>query len=175
MLFILTEVNTFYLKYVLWVPAGHIIVLIRLQIFIFWGAVAVRELYDYCNGEAQTIGQQFWVYSACLFCECLIIYKFGKDTVTIPPSPFICKCWISGFAILVLWTIWNFQVSSGNVTPGSEEEKEAIISGDIDPKAALPRLSVSGSPGPASEADDSTCNLVEKSTPNQVNLRKRKV
>ena len=73
-----------------------------------------------------------------------------------------------------MWTIWNFQVSSGNVTPGSEEEKEAIISGDIDPKAALPRLSVSGSPGPASEADDGS-NLIEKSTPNQMNLRKRKV
>jgi len=145
-LFLVTEINTFYLKYVLWVPAGHIIVLIRLQIFILWGAVSTREIYDYMVGEASTIGQQFWTYSACLFIECLVIYKFGSEVLLTPFPDHIRQLWTYFGLVLLLWCLYKFQIRSGYAKPGSKEEEEAIKAGELDPKAHLPRVSITGSP-----------------------------
>lgn len=144
-LYLLTEINTFYLKYVLWIPAGHAIVLIRLQIFILWGAVSTREIYDWSVGEANTIGQQFWVYSSCLFCECLIIYKFGYETLKQPFPDHIRQGWTWFFGLLIVYMIYKFQIRAGHVKPGSVEEKEAIKAGELDPKATV-RLGLSESP-----------------------------
>ena len=38
-LFLITELNTFYLKFVLWVPPNHILNPIRLLFVLLWGAV----------------------------------------------------------------------------------------------------------------------------------------
>ena len=38
-LFLITELNTFYLKFVLWVPPNHILNPIRLLLILLWGAV----------------------------------------------------------------------------------------------------------------------------------------
>lgn len=137
---LLTEVNTFYLKAVLWIPAGHRIVLIRLWFLIFWGSPATREFYDYMVGHSNTIGQQFWVLVAIVFTETMIIIKFGKDIISKPFPPFIKSCWIWAFSIYLLWSLWKFQVHYHSVKPGSEEAKNAQEIGDLDPKADLPRL-----------------------------------
>lgn len=131
---LLSELNTFYLKAVLWIPAGHRIVLIRLWFLVFWGSPAIREFYDYMIGATNTIGQQFWIICAISFTETLIVLKFGKDIISKPFPPFIKSCWIWGFVLYILWSIWKFQVHYHTVKPGSDECMEAEENGDLDPK-----------------------------------------
>ena len=45
--FLLTELNTFYLKFVLWVPPDHWINLVRLFLVLLCGAVGLRETFQY--------------------------------------------------------------------------------------------------------------------------------
>jgi len=43
----MAELNTFYLKFVLWVPHNHWLNLVRLFAILFWGAVSIRETFQY--------------------------------------------------------------------------------------------------------------------------------
>ena len=43
------ELNTFYLKAMLWVPPNHSLNLYRELLYGFGGACAVKELYDYLS------------------------------------------------------------------------------------------------------------------------------
>lgn len=45
----LAELNTFYLKFVLWLPPEHSLVLLRLVFFVNVGGVAMREIYDFMD------------------------------------------------------------------------------------------------------------------------------
>lgn len=47
--FLLAELNTFYLKFVLWMPPEHYLVLLRLVFFVNVGGVAMREIYDFMD------------------------------------------------------------------------------------------------------------------------------
>ncbi len=47
--FLLAELNTFYLKFVLWMPPEHYVVLLRLVFFVNVGGVAMREIYDFMD------------------------------------------------------------------------------------------------------------------------------
>ena len=46
LLFLLTELNTFYLKFVLWVPPENPLNFARLGFILFWGAVGLRECFQ---------------------------------------------------------------------------------------------------------------------------------
>ena len=47
--FLLAELNTFYLKFVLWIPPPHFLCLGRLVFFVFMGACAMREGFQYMD------------------------------------------------------------------------------------------------------------------------------
>jgi phosphatidylserine synthase 2 len=47
--FSLTELNSFYLKYVLWIPPENRLNAIRLIFMLLWGAVAIRETFQYLD------------------------------------------------------------------------------------------------------------------------------
>jgi phosphatidylserine synthase 2 len=49
MQFLLAELNTFYLKFALLVPPEHYLNLVRLFLLLFWGAVSMREVYQYLD------------------------------------------------------------------------------------------------------------------------------
>lgn len=46
---LVAELNTFYLKYVLWLDAPHVLNLMRLILLVFSGAVALRETFQYLD------------------------------------------------------------------------------------------------------------------------------
>ena len=47
--FLLAEMNTFYLKFVLWIPPEHPLCLGRLVFFLFMGAAGMRESFQYLD------------------------------------------------------------------------------------------------------------------------------
>lgn len=46
---LVAELNSFYLKYVLWLEPPHVLNLARLMLLIFAGAVALREIFQYLD------------------------------------------------------------------------------------------------------------------------------
>ncbi|XP_076053247.1 phosphatidylserine synthase 2-like isoform X3 [Oratosquilla oratoria] len=110
-IFLLAELNTFYLKYVLWIPPGHWVNLIRLLFILPWGAVALRETFQYLDDpDCVKFGRQSWLFLAIVATELLVVLKFGWETVTIPFPSHIVTLWLGMFLLLVLWTVWNFYI-----------------------------------------------------------------
>merc|ERR1719222_1782217 len=73
--FLITELNTFYLKFVMWVPPNHLLNPIRLLFILLWGAVALRETFELLdNPECDKLGRQSWVLGAAL----LLVYTVVK-------------------------------------------------------------------------------------------------
>ncbi|XP_046390648.1 phosphatidylserine synthase 2-like isoform X2 [Ischnura elegans] len=112
--FLVAELNTFYLKFVLWVPPEHYINLIRLLLFLMCGAVGMREGYQYLDDpDCTKIGRQSWILLLTVASEFLIVAKFGWDTITIPVPKHIASFWLIGAMTLLMWTIWKFVLSHG--------------------------------------------------------------
>ncbi|XP_018010579.1 phosphatidylserine synthase 2 [Hyalella azteca] len=109
--FLLVELNTFYLKFVLWIPPGHWVNLCRLLLVLPWGAVALRETFQFLDDpDVDKIGRQSWIFLAIICTELLIVLKFGWETVTIPFPRHIVSLWLGILVLLVLWTLWNFYI-----------------------------------------------------------------
>ncbi|CAL4090845.1 unnamed protein product, partial [Meganyctiphanes norvegica] len=107
--FLLAELNTFYLKFVLWIEPGHWLNLVRLFFILPWGAVALREVFQYLDDpDCSKFGRQSWLFLSIVCTELLLIIKFGWETVTIPFPRHVVILWILFIFTLILWTIWNF-------------------------------------------------------------------
>ncbi|KAK8377432.1 hypothetical protein O3P69_013812 [Scylla paramamosain] len=111
-MFLITELNTFYLKFVLWVEPGHWVNLVRLIFILPWGAVALREVFQFLDDPDVTkFGRQSWLFLSIVCTELLIVIKFGWDTVTIPFPRHVISMWLGFLVLLVLWTVWNFYIN----------------------------------------------------------------
>ncbi|XP_076450814.1 phosphatidylserine synthase 2-like [Babylonia areolata] len=110
-IFLLAELNTFYLKFVLWIPPEHCLCLGRLVLFLFMGAAAMRETFQYLDDpNCKKFGRQSWLIAAIIITEFLIVLKFDWRTVTKPiPQP-IAFVWVVGLGSLLVWTIVKFYI-----------------------------------------------------------------
>jgi phosphatidylserine synthase 2 len=109
-LWLLQELNGFYLKTVLWIPVKHELNVLRLIIYIPCGAVAMRELYDYLTNRERnpTIGRQCWVVFAMIGVETLIALKFGWEIITTPIPTVFVYFWVILFVVVFIWAAWKF-------------------------------------------------------------------
>lgn len=106
---LVAELNTFYLKFVLWLEPPHFLNLARLLLMVLAGAVAVRETFQYLDDvECKKFGRQSWVMLAVVITEFLVIAKFDWETITKPLPLYVAYSWLIGIMLIVLWTVWNF-------------------------------------------------------------------
>uniref|UniRef100_A0A8C5KV09 Phosphatidylserine synthase n=1 Tax=Jaculus jaculus TaxID=51337 RepID=A0A8C5KV09_JACJA len=106
LVFLLAELNTFYLKFfVLWMPPEHYLVLLRLVFF-----VAMREIYDFMDElkPHRKLGQQAWLVAAITVTELLIVVKYDPHTLTLSLPFYISQCWTLGSVLVLTWTVWHF-------------------------------------------------------------------
>eukprot|EP00126_Sphaerothecum_destruens_P008570 Sdes_comp20265_c0_seq1m13752 len=109
--FLIAELNAFYLKFVLWVPAEHKLNVYRLVFYVFSGSIALRELYEYiCEPKCKRLGAQTWILICCISIEVMIVCKFGKGSFPNPIPRHVITFWIGFFTLLVLWILWNFSI-----------------------------------------------------------------
>ncbi|XP_046500149.1 phosphatidylserine synthase 2 isoform X2 [Equus quagga] len=110
LVFLLAELNTFYLKFVLWLPPEHYLVLLRLVFFVNVGGVAMREIYDFMDDPKlhKKLGQQAWLVAAITATELLIVVKYDPHTLTLSLPFYIAQCWVLGSVLLLTWTAWRF-------------------------------------------------------------------
>jgi len=121
--FLITELNTFYLKFVLWVPPNHILNPIRLLFILLWGAVALRETFQLLDDpECEKLGRQAWVVLAIVITELLICIKFGWATITKPLPRHIAIWWVVGATLLLGYTVVKFYLLKPNHVPKPEKE-----------------------------------------------------
>lgn len=122
-MFLLTELSTFYLKFVLWVPPEHWINGVRLGFLLLWGAVGLREAFQLLDDpDCEKIGRQSWMLLSVVVTEVLVCLKFGWETITKPlPRP-IALWWLAfGFGLLA-YTFVKFVIFKP--TKLAEPEKE---------------------------------------------------
>lgn len=110
-MFLLAELNTFYLKFVLWIPPEHYLCLGRLIFFLFIGAAGMRETFQYLDDpNCRKLGRQSWIVVTIIITEFLIVVKFDLHTVTKPlPGP-IVSVWLVGIISLAVWTTFKFYI-----------------------------------------------------------------
>ncbi|KAM7086904.1 phosphatidylserine synthase 2 isoform 3-T3 [Molossus nigricans] len=110
LVFLLAELNTFYLKFVLWLPPEHSLVLLRLVFFVNVGGVAMREIYDFMDDPKphRKLGQQAWLVAAITVTELLIVVKYDPHTLTLSLPFYIAQCWTLGSVLVLTWTVWRF-------------------------------------------------------------------
>jgi len=121
--FLITELNTFYLKYVLWVPPNHILNPIRLLFILLWGAVGLRETFQLLDDpDCEKLGRQAWVTLTIVVTELLVCLKFGWSTVTKPLPRHIALWWVLGAALLVVYTVVKFYLLKPDHLPKPEKE-----------------------------------------------------
>ncbi|XP_057635023.1 phosphatidylserine synthase 2 isoform X1 [Chionomys nivalis] len=110
LVFLLAELNTFYLKFVLWMPPEHYLVLLRLVFFVNVGGVAMREIYDFMDElkPHRKLGQQAWLVAAITVTELLIVVKYDPHTLTLSLPFYISQCWTLGSILVLTWTVWRF-------------------------------------------------------------------
>ncbi|XP_013777085.1 phosphatidylserine synthase 2-like [Limulus polyphemus] len=107
--FLVSELNTFYLKFVLWLEPPHFLNLVRLIFMALAGAVAIHETLQYLDDpNCNKLGRQSWVILAITLTEFLVIAKFDWETITKPLPTKITYVWILGIFGLLGWTIWKF-------------------------------------------------------------------
>jgi len=125
--FLLMELNTFYLKFVLWIPPPHLLNPIRLLFSLLWGAVCLRETFQLLDDPScEQLGRQSWVLVAIVVTEFLICVKFGWSTITKPLPSHVTICWVLGGALLVGYTVVRFYWFKQNVVPHPDIEKIKI-------------------------------------------------
>lgn len=125
-MFLLTELSTFYLKFVLWVPPEHWIHGVRLFFLLLWGAVGLRETFQLLDDpNCEKLGRQSWVLLSVVITEVLICAKFGWKTITIPLPKSIALWWLAFGLGLLAYTFVKFEIFKP--TKLAEPEKEQRI------------------------------------------------
>ncbi|XP_060078591.1 phosphatidylserine synthase 2-like [Ylistrum balloti] len=110
-LFLLVEINDFYIKFVLWIPPEHYLNVSRIVLVLFMAAPSAREAFQYLDDPTcKKMGRQFWLISIIAITEVLLALKFEWETVTKPIPSKITYMWLLGLVGLVLLTIWKFYI-----------------------------------------------------------------
>ncbi|XP_071809454.1 phosphatidylserine synthase 2-like [Asterias amurensis] len=108
-MYLLAELNTFYLKFILWIPPPHMLNWLRLVLYVLVGSCALRETFQYMSDpDCKQFGQQSWVTSAIVFTELLIAIKFDLPLLLKPFPRYIAIGWLLGLIAIITWTVWNF-------------------------------------------------------------------
>ena len=98
LLFQISELNTFLLKHILYVPTSHYLVSLRLALMGLIAAPSLRQYYVYVTDRTCTrLGTQAWVYFAIMVTELLFSVKFG---MRILPRP--AFLYVIGWLVLIL-------------------------------------------------------------------------
>lgn len=98
------ELNCFFLKYVLWHPPSHPLVLYRLVIMYLFSLPALREFYQWVSDpNCHKLGTMAWLTIAILCVEILVWMKFSKEMLenALPTPSYIIWGWV-GVAVTIL-------------------------------------------------------------------------
>lgn len=110
--FMMVELNTFFLKFCLWIPPRNPLVVYRL---ILWWLIAIptiREYNSYLQDRkpVKKVGAFCWLSVAICIVELLICMKFGHGLFHDPMPTWLVIFWSSaGAAFLIFLLAWSWR------------------------------------------------------------------
>ncbi|XP_034586530.1 CDP-diacylglycerol--serine O-phosphatidyltransferase 2 [Setaria viridis] len=110
--FMTVELNTFFLKFCLWIPPRNPLVVYRL---ILWWLIAIptiREYNSYLQDSkpVKKVGAFCWLSLAICIVELLICMKFGHGLFHDPMPSWLIIFWSSvGIALVIFLLAWSWR------------------------------------------------------------------
>ncbi|XP_021824283.1 CDP-diacylglycerol--serine O-phosphatidyltransferase 1 isoform X1 [Prunus avium] len=111
--FMTVELNTFFLKFCLWIPPRNPLIVYRL---ILWWLIAIptiREYNSYLQDRTpvKKVGAFCWLSVAICIIELLICIKFGHGLYPKPMPLWMVTFWMSaGVALVLFLIVWSWQL-----------------------------------------------------------------
>ncbi len=100
LLFQISELNTFLLKHVLFIPTDHYLVSLHIPIIVLPAAPSIRQYYMYVTDKTcNRLGTQCWIFLCITFTELLVAIKFGMRMLPRPALLYIVA-WLGLTALL---------------------------------------------------------------------------
>lgn len=158
------ELNCFFLKYVLWHPASHMLVFWRLVIMWLFCLPALREYYQWvADPKCHKLGPMAWITIAILGVEILVWVKFSKEMLAAAsPTPWIVIwAWSLAAVGIVVFAAVYFYVWKPMRREKKVERRAAELAeqqqGNGDKKTTSPRTRrTSPKPAPVETAPENT-------------------
>ncbi|KAG5603937.1 hypothetical protein H5410_025429 [Solanum commersonii] len=112
-IFLTVELNTFFLKFCLWIPPRNPLIVYRL---VFWWLIAlptIREYNSYLQDRkpAKKVGAFCWLSVAICIVELLICIKFGHGSFPNPMPKWVVILWSCvGIGLLMSLAAWSLHL-----------------------------------------------------------------
>lgn len=111
--FLTVELNTFFLKFCLWIPPRNPFIVYRLVLWWLIAIPTIREYNCYLNNRksVKMVGPFCWLSLAICIVELLICIKFGHGLFPAPMPIWIVILWTSIVVGLVMFlSVWSWQL-----------------------------------------------------------------
>lgn len=110
LVFLLVELNMFYLKFVLWMFLEYYLVFLWFVFFVNVGGVVMCEIYDFMDDLKfyKKLGLQVWLVVVIMVMELFIVVKYDFYIFILFLFFYIFQCWIFGFVLVFIWIVWCF-------------------------------------------------------------------
>lgn len=111
--FLTVELNTFFLKFCLWIPPRNPFIVYRLVLWWLIAIPTIREYNCYLNNRksVKRVGPFCWLSLAICIVELLICIKFGHGLFPAPMPIWIVILWTSIVVGLVMFlSVWSWQL-----------------------------------------------------------------
>ncbi|VDN52610.1 unnamed protein product [Dracunculus medinensis] len=106
MIWLVSELNTFFLKHIFAVDTSHPLVSFRLALISFISAPTIRQFYMFATDpRIKRMGMQSWVYLAICVLEAAVCVKFGRPQLP-PVKITLIVCWIAFMAFGTFACVW---------------------------------------------------------------------
>jgi len=103
---LLVDLSHFFGKFVLWLPANHFLLAIRIYLWGLLAIVCAREYYEYItNKTCKRIGINVWLAHLILLVEWSIVLKFSDGIFSAPFPKYVLYFWSSVFLLISAITI----------------------------------------------------------------------
>ena len=98
----------FFLKYILWIPADHKILMVRLFFWAFGSIACAKEYYEFIsNRNCKRVGPYLWMLNLALGVEFSIAIKFGFSMFTEPFPWYVQLMWAVISVLLTIGQIYS--------------------------------------------------------------------
>lgn len=110
--FMTVELNTFFLKFCLWIPPRNPLIIYRLVLWWLIAIPTIREYNTYLQDRkpVKKLGAFCWLALAICIVELLICIKFGHGLFPAPMPTWLIVFWTSVWSTLAIFLlIWSWQ------------------------------------------------------------------
>ncbi|CAI4223695.1 unnamed protein product [Auanema sp. JU1783] len=130
LIWLLTELNTFFMKHVFSVDTKHPVVFWRIILIALISAPSIRQYYLYATDPlVKRLGMQCWVYLAVCALEATICVKFGRHmfpNISLWPFVIWILILILGTFVSIWISVWWAQASKNTKVVNIDGEKKCF-------------------------------------------------